>query len=110
MKKLTEIEKEIKELREEIFCQENGNDLYFSSALYQKHLLELQALETEKLVLNGKLSPTPIDFDEQETPKRKILNQMAQTNGYWYADCHRNLTLDDLQDIKKQSQNQKLTK
>lgn len=100
MKKLTEIEKEIKKLREEIFCQENGNDLYFSSALYQKHLLELQALETEKLVLNGKLSPMPIDFDEQETPKRKILNQMAQTNGYWYADYHRNLTLDDLQHIK----------
>lgn len=100
MKKLTEIEKEITELKERIFCQLNGNDMYVSSPLYQKQLFELQALETEELVLKGKLLPCPIDFNDENAPKRFILNQLAEEKGLWYANCHKDLSLTDLNKLR----------
>lgn len=96
MKKLTEIEKEIAELKEHIFCQQNGNDMYFSSPLYQKQLFELQALEAEEMVLKGKSLPFPIDFKDVSAPKRLILDKLAADKGIWYANCHKDLSLEDL--------------
>lgn len=96
MKKLNELEKEIAELKDYIYCQQNGNDMYFSSPLYQKQLFELQALETEEMVLKGKMLPSPIDFDDVAAPKKSILDKLAESNGIWYANCHKDLSLEDL--------------
>lgn len=102
MKKLCDIEKEITELKDRIFCQENSNDFYFSSPLYHKQLFELQALESEKMVLTGKMSPFPINFDQETMPKRKILQKLAQEKGIWYAHSHKDLPLEELLKINSE--------
>lgn len=48
MKTLQQIKKEIASLQDEILCQEIGNDFYYTSPLYRKHILALQALENEQ--------------------------------------------------------------
>ena len=63
MKTLDEINNEIKFIKELIFCQENGNDSYYSSPLYHRHLLRLESLEHERDVLCGKISPEDIMFN-----------------------------------------------
>lgn len=101
MKQLNEIKNEIAELKEIMLCQENGNDFYFSSPLYHKHLFELQALEAEEQVLTGKASPNPIEFNENNKIKNDLLKQLARDKGVWYAEFYKNLKLDDLIDMNK---------
>ena len=48
MKTLQQIKKEIATLQDEILCQKIGNDFYYTSPLYRKHILALQTLENEQ--------------------------------------------------------------
>ena len=92
----TEIEAKIKKIKEEIFCHENGDDSYYISPLYHQHLIELQALENEKLMLTGKIEPAAKSFTGYELAKSKLLQQLAKRYGYWFADSCRELNVDDL--------------
>lgn len=62
MKTLDEITAEIHETKERIFCQEAGNDMYYTSPLYHRHLAQLQDLEREQSILLGKSAPFYCDF------------------------------------------------
>ncbi len=93
---MKELEDKIIKIKEEIFCHENGDDSYYISPLYHKHLLELQALENEKLMLSGKIEPVFIDFNDCEPEKKLILQIIAKRYGYWFADSCRDLSIKDL--------------
>lgn len=98
----TEIEVKIKKIKEEIFCHENGDDSYYISPLYHQHLIELQALENEKLMLTGKIEPKTADFSVYETKKARLLKNLAKRYGYWFADSCRDLSVEDLYKFDKQ--------
>lgn len=55
MTTLDHIKEQLKYLRNEILCQDIGNDTYYSSPLYHEHLLKLAELETEEQFLEGKI-------------------------------------------------------
>ncbi len=101
MKTLDEINNEIKFIKELIFCQENGNDSYYSSPLYHRHLLRLDALERERDVLCGKQSPENIDFTECSADKQILLNSVAKQNGCWFAKECRTLNNKDIIELEK---------
>lgn len=96
MKTLYEIEDSIKKLKNEIFCHEIGNDMYFTSPLYHEHLLKLNALENEAQVLKGKSAPIQIDFKGLCPQQSEFLQGLAEQNGIWFADSYQNLNAGDL--------------
>jgi hypothetical protein len=100
MQKLDDLKTEIEILKAYVFCQENGNDLYYSSPLYQKNLFRLQALEAEYDVLTGKLTPWPVSFEKEDLARKNILTYLAKTKGSWYAARCRDLSLRDLKSLE----------
>ena len=98
---LDELENKIKKIREEIFCQENGNDSYYISPAYHQHLLELQALENEMLSLTGKIEPIVDNFQDCEPERKSMLLSLANRFGYYIADSCRELNLTDLEILNK---------
>ncbi len=96
MKTLNEIEDEIEKLKEQMICQEIGHDSYYSSPLYHKNLLRLQALEQEEQVLKGKMAPISISFDGLSIKKQHLLHDIAESHGFWCADYCRELKETDL--------------
>lgn len=104
MKTLDEINNEIKFIKELIFCQENGNDSYYSSPLYHRHLLQLEALEHERDVLSGKSSPDKVDFKDCSVEKQILLNSVAKKNGYWFAKECREYNNNEIKQINKDAQ------
>ena len=70
MKTLDNINNDIKNLKEEMFCQEVGNDFYYTSPLYHKHLIRLHALEHERDILLGKEPPLKMNFDTYDNNKQ----------------------------------------
>ena len=96
MKTLDEIEKEISYVKEQIKCQEIGNDSYYLSALYHEQLLRLEALEEEASVLSGKSVPIEVDFDKYPPEKCNLLKKIAEQNGICFANNYKDLNIEDL--------------
>ena len=96
MKTLDELEKEISCLKEQIMCQEIGNDSYYLSALYHEQLLRLEALEEEASVLSGKSVPIEVYFDKYPPEKCSLLKKIAEQNGICFANNYKDLNVDDL--------------
>ncbi len=106
MKTLDEIKKEILILKDKILCQNIGNDSYYMSPLFHKQLLQLEALEHEADVLNGKSAPIIINLDEYPPQKQEILKKIIKENGTTFANNYKDLSLNDLiflMDINKKN-------
>lgn len=101
MKTLDNINNDIANLKEEIFCQEMGNDFYYSSPLYHKHLIRLHALEHERNILLGKEPPVKINFDGYTDDKKILLKKVAATEGEYFAHECRDLKAEDISVLNK---------
>ena len=101
MKTLDEIRKDINILKDQIFCQEIGNDTYYLSPTYHEQLLKLEALEHEADVLCGKSLAVILDFDTYPPSKRKMLKKISEANGTNFDCNYKDLKLEDLKTIIK---------
>ncbi len=97
---IDDIETRIQKVKEDIRCHENSDDSYYISPLYHRHLLELFALNNEKLIMEGKMEPCLKGFDDYEPEKCFWLNKLAQKYGLCFADNCRELTVDDLKKLE----------
>ena len=111
MKTLDEIEKNIIQLKEQILCQEIGNDSYYLSPLYHEQLIKLEALEREADVLKGKALPLMMDFEKYPPEKSILLQKIAKENDLIFANNYKDLSTDELiflyNLIKKNNKTQK---
>ena len=114
MKTLDEIENEISLLKDNILCQEIGNDSYYISPLYHEQLIQLQALENEADVLRGKVIPVKINFEDYPPEKRILLKKISKTSGLCFAHNYKDLNTTELDFlynlIKKNHKNKKNTR
>lgn len=102
MKTLDSINNDIAKLKDEIYCQEIGNDFYYTSPLHHKHLLQLHALERERDVLIGKEPPLKIDFEDFPDDKKILLKSVAQKEGNYFANECRDLNAEDICILNRQ--------
>ena len=96
MKTLDNINNDIKNLKKEMFCQEVGNDFYYTSPLYHKHLIRLHALEHERDILLGKEPPLKMNFDTYDNNKQIMLKNIAKQEGEYFANECRDLKAEDI--------------
>lgn len=101
MKTLDNINNDITNLKEEIFCQEMGNDFYYSSPLYHKHLIRLHALEHERNILLGKEPPVKINFEDCADDKKILLKKVAEAEGEYFAHECRDFKTKDICNLSK---------
>jgi hypothetical protein len=101
MKTLDNINNDIENLKEEMFCQESGNDFYYTSPLYHKHLIRLHALEHERDILLGKQPPLKMNFDVYNNNKRILLKNIAAKEGEYFANECCDLKTEDINKLSK---------
>lgn len=101
MKTLDNINNDIENLKEEMFCQEVGNDFYYTSPLYHKHLIRLHALEHERDILLGKQPPLKMNFDIYDNDKRILLKNIATKEGEYFANECCDLKTEDINKLSE---------